>query len=238
MTNAAHDPKALNDLITEIVMSLLDQADAEFQDRTGRKVDIGKVQKLKLHAAGKIANLAMKQVQRGGDPQERLRKMADLTNRYLPGVVEVVGEDAVRTRLAKLPPHLRDQDVVGLLEGAGALELARLLGPEKPAAPPPKAATAPAAAPTAPTGAAPSGLPPGTRVLSSAGGASQPLVTAPPRTEHEAHAPSRIALLQQQLAMLEAMQHQIGEAIPKLRRALEEEVAAASRHPKMDRSRY
>lgn len=211
MATTVQDPQALNNILVEIVTALLNGAEDEFQDRTGRSVDVSRVQKMKVHAANRLAGLAMKGLNRVEDPQERLQKLADLTNRYLPGIVEVVGEDAVRARLDKLPQRLRNQDVVKLFQDAGAVELARLLGGGAVAAAAvPVAAVPVAAAATPPKAATPKASPPVT-----------------PHTEPESGgAPDHLALLKSQLAMLEAMRLQIDEAIPRLLHAIEEESAA------------
>lgn len=154
MSATVKNPEVLNDLLQQILLGLLDQAQGEFEDRTGKTIKVTRLQKMKLDLAKKLVKMGLDQLNRFGDPHARFEMVVKLSNEHLPKVVEIVGEDAVIARLQKLPKDVRDRDVVLALEQAGATEVADLLRKALPAA---EAAATVRTIPAAPAAAEPVG---------------------------------------------------------------------------------
>jgi len=127
MASTVHKPEILNELLKKILLSLFDQAQGEFEDRTGKKIQPSRLQSMKMNAAGRIVNFGIHQLDRLGDPHDKFEKFANLTNEYLPKIIEIVGEDAIVRRLNKIPKDVLNSEVVTLLDNAGAKEIARIL---------------------------------------------------------------------------------------------------------------
>lgn len=127
MAQTVQQPDVLNNLLKNILVSLFDQAQEEFEDRTGRRIKPSRLQGMKMNVAGKIINIALHQLDKLGDPQEKFTRFAALSNEHLPTVLGVVGEDAVIKRLGKIPRDVLNPDIVRMLDDAGAHEIAKLL---------------------------------------------------------------------------------------------------------------
>jgi len=143
------NPEALNKLLEEILVTLFDQAQGEFQNRTGKTVKLGPLERTKVKLAHSAVRSAVKLLGRFGDPAERFEKIVTLTNEHLPTALNIIGEEPVLVRLEKMPKNKRDKEVVDALETAGATEIANLLRkawPELQKAAPAVAVAAPVAA--------------------------------------------------------------------------------------------
>lgn len=228
MSATVKNPEVLNDLLQQILLGLLDQAQGEFEDRTGKTIKVTRLQKMKLDLAKKLVKMGLDQLNRFGDPHARFEMAVKLSNEHLPKVVEIVGEDAVIARLQKLPKDVRDREVVLALEQAGATEVADLLRKALPAA---EAAatvrTIPAAQAAEPAGAAePEAAAPvaDTRQVSapfSEAAAPEPVeVTAPVNDApamSEDELARTLALLKGQLGAMERLQARTATTIDQLR---------------------
>ncbi|GEM_PF-3354115 len=123
----AHNPEALNKLLETIIVALLDEAHERAEGRTGKKIEIGALQKAKLNLTKRLVTMGLKQMRRFGDPQARFDKMVELSNEHLPKLVDIFGEEEIVSRLKKIPRDALNAQIVDALEDAGAIEIATLL---------------------------------------------------------------------------------------------------------------
>lgn len=153
MANNVKNPDALNTLLKEILLNLFDQAKDDFETRTGRKVEMTRLQKLKYDGARKLVGMGMKHLDRFGSPEQKFERFVNLSNAHLGTVVDVAGEEAVIMRLRRLPDNILNAEMVRDLESAGAREIAGLLAKALPEDKRPVAAATVAAAVAAPVAA-------------------------------------------------------------------------------------
>jgi len=127
MASTVQKPEVLNDLLKNILLSMFNQAQEEFEDRTGRKIKPSRLDAMKIKIAGAAVNSAMHIFDKLGDPHDKFERFVGLTNQHLPTIVGIVGEEAVVKRLNKIPDDVLNRDVIKILDQAGAHEVAKLL---------------------------------------------------------------------------------------------------------------
>jgi len=229
MAQTVQQPDVLNNLLKNILVSLFDQAQAEFEDRTGRKIKPSRMQGMKMNVAGKIINIAVHQLDKLGDPQEKFTRFATLSNEHLPTVLGIVGEDAVVRRLGKIPKDVLNPDVVRILDEAGAHEIAKLLAKTLPEEHRPVAKDKVAAvekAPEAPVVAAKTPDPVSVVVPFAVQDQREEIPESHPEPveRHVDRKPANdtVGILRTQLKILEGLRDQFHQPIAELRQAIAE----------------
>lgn len=199
MANNVKNPDALNKLLKEILLNVFDQAHGEFEERTGRAVKMSRLQTMKYNGAAKLVAMAMKPLERFGNAEQKFERFVKITNEHLPAVVEMVGEDAIVTRLRRVPSHVLNAEAVKDLHDAGAHEIAALLGKVLPeSARPVVAVAAPVAAAVA---------------------VAAPVVVPAPVSVTPADGTS-LEALRQQLSLMKTFEAQVRESIADLETAI------------------
>lgn len=127
MTAQTQDTAQLTEIFNEILEAVFTEAAEAVQNRTG--ADVSKIRyadKIKIDIAKKVFDLSKKY-----NAETHFDKLVDCSNTIIPLVTRLFGEDKV---LGRLPPHVKNEQVVGLLDKAGAREVSALLRKTLPAA--------------------------------------------------------------------------------------------------------
>lgn len=213
MAESVKNPEVLNNLLKHILLNMFDQAHGEFEERTGKKVQMTRLQSMKYNGATKLVGMGVKQLDRFGNPEQKFERFVKISNEHLPTLVNIVGEDAVVRRLQKLPKDVLNADIVRSLDEAGAHEIAELLGKAVPEWKLPEPVAAPVAAPL------PSSQEPSPAVA----------ITTPPAADDS------LATLKTQLSLMKEFEAQVKESITALETAIaaeEKRSAPVARPPR------
>lgn len=125
---ATNNPEVLNKLLEEIILGLLDHSQSEFKGRKGKVFSLGRMQAMKLKVPEAAVKMGLRQLGRMGDPQKKFDLFVSLSNKFLPEVVEIIGQDVVIDRIDNLPERVRNRDIIKALKDGGATEVANLMG--------------------------------------------------------------------------------------------------------------
>lgn len=125
---ATNNPEVLNKLLEEIILGLLDHSQSEFKGRKGKVFSLGRMQAMKLKVPEAAVKMGLRQLGRMGDPQKKFDLFVSLSNKFLPEVVEIIGQDVVIDRIDNLPERVRNRDIIRALKDGGATEVANLMG--------------------------------------------------------------------------------------------------------------